>query len=299
MLALQQSRADTVMFDDTVVLGIAVDDPTLKLTDDGFLQAPYGIGIKQGNVALKKWVDSRLNLMRQKDLFIHDPQGQRAEHGSFASFRRTSCGRSSTFQYDTGRPERRHGVPVASTARRERPPRRPLLRSVPMLARLRPLGVRLRQLATSSSGGSSARWRSRRSRSPAPSSSACSAPPARTGCPVVSQVTAVYVEVIRCTPILVQIFIIFFALPQIGITLDAFTVAWLAVMLWGGAFNSENFRAGFVAVPQRYREAALRARLRAARDVPQRDAPDRRAHRAAVVDQHVHLDREEHVARCT
>ena len=73
--------------------------------------------------------------------------------------------------------------------------------------------------------------------------------------PVVSQLAAVYVEVIRNTPILVQIFMIFFALPQMGIRLDAFTVAWLAVMIWGGAFNTENFRAGFEAVPYRYREA--------------------------------------------
>jgi len=75
--------------------------------------------------------------------------------------------------------------------------------------------------------------------------------------PVVSQVTAVYVEIIRNTPILVQIFMLFFALPQVGIGLDAFTTAWLSVMLWGGAFNSENFRAGFEAVPERYREAGL------------------------------------------
>jgi len=74
--------------------------------------------------------------------------------------------------------------------------------------------------------------------------------------PVVSQLAAVYVEVIRNTPILVQIFMIFFALPQAGIRLNAFTVAWLAVMIWGGAFNTENFRAGFEAVPYRYREAA-------------------------------------------
>jgi polar amino acid transport system permease protein len=38
--------------------------------------------------------------------------------------------------------------------------------------------------------------------------------------------------------------------------LSQFTVAWLAVMIWGGAFNSENFRAGFEAVSYRYREAA-------------------------------------------
>ena len=75
--------------------------------------------------------------------------------------------------------------------------------------------------------------------------------------PVLSQLAAVYVEVIRNTPILVQIFLFFFALPQFGIVLDQFTVAWLAVMVWGGAFNTENFRAGFSAVSHRQREAAL------------------------------------------
>ena len=76
--------------------------------------------------------------------------------------------------------------------------------------------------------------------------------------PVLSQLAAVYVEVIRNTPILVQIFFLYFALPQWpGIRLDVFTVAWLSVMIWGGAFNTENFRAGFEAVPFRFREAAL------------------------------------------
>jgi His/Glu/Gln/Arg/opine family amino acid ABC transporter permease subunit len=75
--------------------------------------------------------------------------------------------------------------------------------------------------------------------------------------PVVSQLAAIYVEVIRNTPILVQIFFYYFGLPQLGITLDAFTVAWLAVTIWGGAFNTENFRAGFEAVPKNLREAGL------------------------------------------
>jgi len=77
--------------------------------------------------------------------------------------------------------------------------------------------------------------------------------------PVVSQVAAVYVEVIRNTPILVQIFFIAFGLPELPyhpIRLQAFTTAWLSVMIWGGAFNTENFRAGFEAVPARFREAA-------------------------------------------
>jgi polar amino acid transport system permease protein len=75
--------------------------------------------------------------------------------------------------------------------------------------------------------------------------------------PVVSQLASVYVEVIRNTPILVQIFFLYYGLPQIGVLLDTFTIAWLAVMVWGGAFNTENFRAGFEAVPFRYREASL------------------------------------------
>jgi His/Glu/Gln/Arg/opine family amino acid ABC transporter permease subunit len=77
--------------------------------------------------------------------------------------------------------------------------------------------------------------------------------------PLVSQLAAVYVEVIRNTPILVQIFLLFFGLPRVveQLKFEPFTTAWLAVMIWGGAFNTENFRAGFEAVPGRYREAAL------------------------------------------
>jgi His/Glu/Gln/Arg/opine family amino acid ABC transporter permease subunit len=77
--------------------------------------------------------------------------------------------------------------------------------------------------------------------------------------PVISPIAAVYVEVIRNTPILVQIVLIAFGLPELPghpIRLDAFTTAWLSLTIWGGAFNTENFRAGFEAVPVRYREAA-------------------------------------------
>jgi His/Glu/Gln/Arg/opine family amino acid ABC transporter permease subunit len=75
--------------------------------------------------------------------------------------------------------------------------------------------------------------------------------------PVISQLAAVYVEVIRNTPILVQIFFLYYGLPRASahFRFDAFTVATLAVMIWGGAYNTENFRAGFEAVPHRYREA--------------------------------------------
>ena len=75
------------------------------------------------------------------------------------------------------------------------------------------------------------------------------------GIPVLNQIAWVYVEAIRNTPILVQIFLLYYGTPELGIHLETFTVAWLAIMIWGGAFNTENFRAGFEAVPVRLREA--------------------------------------------
>jgi His/Glu/Gln/Arg/opine family amino acid ABC transporter permease subunit len=73
--------------------------------------------------------------------------------------------------------------------------------------------------------------------------------------PVLSQLAWAYVEAIRNTPILVQIFFLYYGLPQLGYRVELFTVAWLSITIWGGAFNTENFRAGFEAVPKRLREA--------------------------------------------
>lgn len=73
--------------------------------------------------------------------------------------------------------------------------------------------------------------------------------------PVARQLITVYVEVFRNTPLLVQIFFLYFALPETGLQLDGFTVGWLSLLLWGGAYNAENFRAGFEAVEGGYVEA--------------------------------------------
>jgi polar amino acid transport system substrate-binding protein len=69
-LTFNQGRADTLMWDDTVLVGIAAADRNTKLTNDTFLALPYGIGIRQGNTALVRWVNSRLELMRRADRFM-------------------------------------------------------------------------------------------------------------------------------------------------------------------------------------------------------------------------------------
>jgi polar amino acid transport system permease protein len=57
-----------------------------------------------------------------------------------------------------------------------------------------------------------------------------------------------YVEAIRNTPLLVQLFIVFFGLPSIGIRLDANTAALIALSINMGAYGAEILRAGFESV---------------------------------------------------
>lgn len=65
-----------------------------------------------------------------------------------------------------------------------------------------------------------------------------------------------YVEVIRNTPVLLQIFIVFFGLPSGGISLSAYWAGVLALGLNVGAYLSEVFRAGIASVPRGQIEAA-------------------------------------------
>ena len=75
--------------------------------------------------------------------------------------------------------------------------------------------------------------------------------------PVAAPIAKGYVEFIRNTPLLVQIFFIFFGLPSLGLKLSVFWSGVVALTVWGGAFNIENFRGGFLAVPKGLREAAF------------------------------------------
>lgn len=71
----------------------------------------------------------------------------------------------------------------------------------------------------------------------------------------------VYVSVIRGTPFVVQIFIVFFILPEWGIQLDAFPAAVLALTLLGTAFICEIVAGGIKAVPRGQWEAAASSGL--------------------------------------
>lgn len=76
-------------------------------------------------------------------------------------------------------------------------------------------------------------------------------------------VAATYVEVIRNTPVLLQIFMIYFALPELGLRFTAFEAAVVALAINAGAYLTEIIRAGLQAVPRGQLEAARSLGLQA------------------------------------
>lgn len=69
-------------------------------------------------------------------------------------------------------------------------------------------------------------------------------------------VAIAYVSVFRGTPLLIQIMIIYFGLPQVGVQLEPIPSAILALTLFAAAYLSENFRGGIIGVDNGQWEAA-------------------------------------------
>jgi polar amino acid transport system permease protein len=75
------------------------------------------------------------------------------------------------------------------------------------------------------------------------------------GGPLLRAASAAYVEVFRNTPLIVQLFIVFFGLPSLGVRFDALTASLIALALNLGAYTAEILRAGLEAIPRSQIEA--------------------------------------------
>ena len=115
-------------------------------------------------------------------------------------------------------------------------------------------------------------------------------------CRRLTNIARFYISIIRGTPLLVQLFIIFYALPQLGIKLDPFPAAVIAFSLNVGGYAAEIIRSAIQSIPKGQWEAAetigLQLRRCAAPDHPAAGRPGGGA--AAV--EHVDLAGEGHVA---
>ena len=75
--------------------------------------------------------------------------------------------------------------------------------------------------------------------------------------PVLAGIVKAYIEVFRNTPLLVQLFFIYFGLPKLGISVDAEHCGMVGLGLLGGAYMAEAFRSGLETVEVIQRESAL------------------------------------------
>ncbi|MCV7286918.1 amino acid ABC transporter permease [Mycolicibacterium wolinskyi] len=67
--------------------------------------------------------------------------------------------------------------------------------------------------------------------------------------------SSAYIEIIRNTPLLLQLYLVYFALPQAGVNLDPVAAGILALSINNAAYMAEIYRAGFQSVPAGLREA--------------------------------------------
>jgi cystine transport system permease protein len=74
--------------------------------------------------------------------------------------------------------------------------------------------------------------------------------------PLLSGIARFYISVIRGTPLLVQLFVIFYGMPSIGITIDPWPSAIIALSLNVGGYGAEVVRAAILSVPKGQWEAA-------------------------------------------
>ena len=74
--------------------------------------------------------------------------------------------------------------------------------------------------------------------------------------PVLDRLARGYVELSRNTPLLIQLFFLYYGLPKIGIKIDGFTCGVMALVFLGGGYMAEALRAGLLAVPKGQTEAA-------------------------------------------
>lgn len=74
---------------------------------------------------------------------------------------------------------------------------------------------------------------------------------------VLAQVATAYIELSRNTPLLIQLFFLYFGLPRIGIVLSSEVCATLGLVFLGGSYMAESFRSGLEAISQTQQEIGL------------------------------------------
>jgi polar amino acid transport system substrate-binding protein len=218
---LRARRLEAVVLDLPIALHYARPDPALKFSGPPFAPGYYGIGVRQRDVSLLAAINRALG-----DLA--------ADHTLEAIYRKYGL-------WDERQGQIKDYRPASVPAQRPVSTLREWPKYLPLLLRGAVTTVELSVLAMGLAVVAGLVLVLARLYSVAP----------------VRWLAQAYVEVIRGTPLLIQLFLIYYGLAEIGLRLNAFLAAILGLGLNYAANEAENYRAGIQAVARGQTEAAL------------------------------------------
>jgi polar amino acid transport system substrate-binding protein len=233
---LRLGRTDAVLLDETVTVYYGAVDPALEVLSDSFGEVRYAIAIRTGDEALQRAIDAALDALGRDGRLR-------------AIYERWGIWNAETARL-IGDPDPSPRTPAlaweswrASAA--EQPPfwerlatRYPSLAGA--FARAAALTLVVSALAMALAIALGAALAGVRAFAPKP----------------VAALAVAYVELFRGTPLLVQLVVLYFGLPELGVTLSPFFAGVLALGLNYAATESENYRAGLSSVPVSQLDAA-------------------------------------------
>lgn len=231
---LANKRVDALLLDAPIVKYYGEANPSIKLVGPPYGRMEYGIAVRKGNDALREEINSAIdsliadNTLRGilerwqlwnplvAEAFGDYSQGD-YEHSAYDAYVKSYA-----------------SIPEYKTSFRK------YLSFLPMLGRGALVTVEISVLSMLLAIGLGFLLAITRIYGPKP----------------LSLLAKIYVETIRGTPLLIQLYFIFYGLPNIGIDLNPFLAGVIALALNYAAYESENYRAGILAIPKGQMEAA-------------------------------------------
>ncbi len=232
---LERGRLDAVLMDLPIAIYYAQPNPRLKFVGKPFGKMEYGIGIRKSDTVLLNEINQALDrLIARGKLRDILEQWNLWTPLMATQLKTTAEPQHPPSAYNTFLQNNRRQMPLKERLER-------YTRFMPMLARgaLMTFQISILSMALAVVLGLILSLMKLYAPAPFP------------------HLATIYIEAIRGTPLLIQLFFIFYALPAIGIKLTPYLAAVLGLGLNYAAYEAENYRAGILSVPRQQMEAAF------------------------------------------
>jgi polar amino acid transport system permease protein/polar amino acid transport system substrate-binding protein len=236
---LRLGRIDAVLLDEPITRYYGEIEPALEVLPGDFGEVRYAIAVRTDDRDLTAALDAALGeLMRDGTLrAIYERWGlwNASTAALLGAPRDASASSAVAEQYEAWRTNVGKAPPFWQRVRERYP------RLMPLFARGAALTLLISALAMALAVALGAALAIGRAYGARPVRGLCTA----------------YIEIVRGTPLLVQLIVIYFGLPELGVRLSPFVAGALALGLNYAAAEAENYRAGFASVPLGQLEAAI------------------------------------------